>query len=176
MEVFAASGVDAPVREIAEKAGVGVGTMYRHFPRRSDLVVAVFQAEVDACADAASDIAGEHEPGEALAIWMQRYVDFIATKRGLGAALHSRDPAYIALPDYFSERLEPALKALLDAAVAASALRPGTEANELLRAAATLCRGPHDEERAFARRMVQLLVDGLRYGTPARRGGPREGS
>lgn len=162
MEVFAESGVDAPVREIAERAGVGPGTMYRHFPQRANLIAAVFAAEVDACADAAADIANGRAPGEALALWMQRYVDLIATQRGLAAALHSPDPAYAALADHFSTRLEPALGSLLDAAVAAGAVRPGMDAVELLRAAATLCRGPHDEERAFARKMVRLLVDGLR--------------
>ena len=74
MGVFAKSGVDAPVREIAERAGVGLGTVYRHFPQRSDLIVGVFRREVDACADAAADLAAEHEPGEALARWMRRYV------------------------------------------------------------------------------------------------------
>jgi AcrR family transcriptional regulator len=163
MEVFAKSGVDAPVREIAERAGVGLGTVYRHFPQRSDLIVAVFQTQVDACADAAFEIARKYEPGEALARWMQRYVDFIATKRGLAAALHSGDPAYTALPLYFEKRLQPALKTLLDAAVATGIVRPAIEARELLRAVANLCRGVHGEEPVYARRMVQLLVDGLRY-------------
>jgi AcrR family transcriptional regulator len=166
MEVFRTSGVDAPVREIAERAGVGLGTVYRHFPQRSDLIVAVFQTQVDACADAASVIASKYEPGEALARWMQRYVDFISTKRGLAAALHSGDPAYIALPVYFFERMQPALKTLLDAAVAARVVRPGIEADDLLRAVATLCRG--SQEPAYARRMVDLLVDGLRYGASTR--------
>jgi len=164
MEVFAKSGVDAPVREIAERAGVGLGTVYRHFPQRSDLIVAVFQTQVNACADAASVLASKYEPGEALARWMQRFVDFIATKRGLAAALHSGDPAYLALPGYFNTRLLPALKTLLDAAVAARAVRPGIEAEDLLRAVATLCHGPHGQEPVYARRMVELLVDGLRYG------------
>src|SRR5690606_8634475 len=83
MKVFATSGVEAPAREIAEKAGVGVGTLYRHFPQRSDLIVAVFRNEVDACADAAARFAAEHPPAEALARWLQRYVDLIAAKRGL---------------------------------------------------------------------------------------------
>jgi AcrR family transcriptional regulator len=163
MEVFAKSGVEAPVREIAERAGVGLGTVYRHFPQRSDLIVAVFHNQIDACADAASVIASKHEPGEALARWMQRYVDFIATKRGLAAALHSGDPAYSALPGYFDKRLRPALEMLLDAATRAGVVRPGIEADDLLRAVATLCHGPHGKEPAYARRMVQLLVDGLRY-------------
>ena len=94
MKVFAVSGVDAPAREIAEKAGVGVGTLYRHFPKRSDLIVAVFRNEVDACADAAPILAAEHEPGDALNRWLQCYLDFIAAKRGLSAALHSGNPAF----------------------------------------------------------------------------------
>ena len=172
MEVFRTSGVDAQVREIAEKAGVGLGTVYRHFPQRSDLIVAVFKNQMDACADAASVIASKYEPDEALARWMQRYVDFIGTKRGLAAALHSGDPAYSALPGYFDKRLRPALKTLLDAAVAARVVRPGIEADDLLRAVATLCHGPHGQEPVYARRMVELLVDGLRYGASGRTDAP----
>jgi len=101
LAVFTTSGVDAPVREIAEKAGVGIGTMYRHFPLRSALIAAVFRREIDACADAAPILADEYTPFEALAHWMQRYAAFIATKRGLAKALHSGDPAFDALPAYF---------------------------------------------------------------------------
>ena len=162
--VFRTSGVDAPVREIAEKAGVGLGTVYRHFPQRSDLIKAVFQSQVDACADAAAELAGRYPPGDALAHWMQRYVDFVATKRGLAAALHSGDPAYSALPALFNTRMLPAMKTLLHAAVAAGVVRPGMDAEELLAAAANLCRVSHEREPACARRMVALLVDGLRYG------------
>src|SRR6202051_2202687 len=78
--VFAASGVDAPAKEIADLAGVGVGTLYRHFPQRSDLVKAVFQREVDACADAAPALLAAHEAGAALANWLHRYTEFLATK------------------------------------------------------------------------------------------------
>jgi len=164
MAVFATSGVDAPVREIAEQARVGIGTIYRHFPQRSDLIVAVFRREVDACADAATALAAEHEPGEALARWMQRYVDFIAAKRGLATALHSGNPAYETLPAYFQRRLRPALKTLLEAATAAGEVRAGVEPNDLLRAVASLCAPAHDGNPAHPRRMVALLVDGLRYG------------
>jgi AcrR family transcriptional regulator len=172
-EVFQESGVDAPVREIAERAGVGLGTVYRHFPQRSDLIKAVFQSRVDACADAAPELASQYEPGDALARWMQRYVDFIATKRGLAAALHSGDPAYSALPRLFNTRLLPALTTLLDAAVAAGAVRSGIDAEELLHAVANLCRVSHEKEPAYARRMVALLVDGLRYGAAAETTSPK---
>jgi AcrR family transcriptional regulator len=162
MAVFATSEVDAPVREIAEKAGVGIGTVYRHFPQRSDLIVAVFRHEVDACAAAASVLATEHEPGEGLARWMLRYVDFIAAKRGLAAALHSGNPAFDALPAYFQKRLRPALRTLLEAAAAAGEVRAGAEPDDLLRAVASLCTPARDVGPAHARRMVALLVDGLR--------------
>lgn len=162
--VFADSGVDAPVREIAQRAGVGLGTVYRHFPERSDLIVAVFRSQVDACADAAVSFASRYEPSEALARWIQRYVDFIATKRGLASALHSGDPAYSALPGYFKERLLPAFKKLLDTAITAKVVRSDVAADDLLMAVATLCRGPNGERPTYSRRMVELLIDGLRHG------------
>jgi AcrR family transcriptional regulator len=164
MKVFSTSGVDAPVREIAKEAGVGVGTVYRHFPQRSDLIKAVFRREIDACADSAPLLAGEYEPAEALARWMQRYVDFISAKRGLAAALHSGDPAYEALPSYFDKRLRPALQSLLDAAVAAGDVRDGIDPNELLHAVPRLAAPGPDGNIEMGRRMVALLVDGLRYG------------
>jgi AcrR family transcriptional regulator len=164
LAVFAISGVDAPVRQIAEKAGVGVGTVYRHFPQRSDLIVAVFRREVDGCADAAAVLASKHKPGEALARWMQRYVDFISAKRGLAAALHSGDPAYDNLPAYFQKRLRPALQSLLEEAVAAGDARPGIEPGDLLTAVARLSSPAGDGDPALARRLVALLLDGLRYG------------
>lgn len=165
ISVFAASGVDAPIREIAAKAGIGVATLYRHFPQRSDLIVAIMQREIDLCADAAQALSTKHEPGEALARWMQRYVDLIATKRGLAAALHSGDPAYQALPAYFEKRLKPALRALLDDAIATGEIRAEAEPDDLLRAVPSLCMSAEGKEGlARARRMVALLVDGLRYG------------
>ncbi len=163
-EVFAASGADAPVREIAEKAGVGVGTLYRHFPQRSDLVAAVFRHEIDACAEAAPVLAAELKPGEALAKWMDRYVDFIGTKRGLASALHSGDPAYNPLPNYYSQRLTPALQSLLEAAAATGEIRADFDAKDLLNAAANMSRFAYDVGPDHAKRMVGLLVDGLRYG------------
>jgi AcrR family transcriptional regulator len=167
MAVFAASGVDAPVREVAEKAGVGVGTLYRHFPQRSDLIVAVMRHEVDACADAAARLAAEHEPGEALSRWMQRYVDFIGAKRGLAAALHSGDPAFDALPVYFKQRMEPALRTLLTDAASAGEIRTDIAADELLGAVTSLGMHAYQQGPKHARRMVALLVDGLRYGVKA---------
>lgn len=152
-EVFAEHGVDAPVREVAARAGVGVGTLYRHFPDRVALVVAVFRDAVDACADAAPDLAATLAPAEAVTAWLHRFEQFVATKQGLGAVLHSGDPALAPLPDYFRDRLLPALEGLLEAAVTAGELRPDVGAEELL-----------DATRALAGRpaMIDLLVEGLR--------------
>ncbi len=161
--VFTESGVDAPVREIATRAGVGVGTLYRHFPQRSDLVVAVFRHEIDACTDAAATLAAEREPLDALAKWLHAYVGLIATKRGLAAALHSGDPAFDALPGYFEQRMLPALQGLLNAASAAGEVRDDIDAGDLLTAIANLCLPVDAERTGHALRMVGLLIDGLRY-------------
>ena len=162
--VFATAGVDAPAKEIADLAGVGVGTLYRHFPQRSDLVRAVFQRGVDACAEAALALAAAHEPGAALRMWLHRYTEFVGTKRGLAAALHSGDPAYGALPGYFMQRLGPALGSLLNAAAAAGEIRDDIVPQDLLYAVANLCLPPPDQGVAYSQRMVALLIDGLRYG------------
>lgn len=165
--VFIKSGVAAPVREIAQQAGVGVGTVYRHFPQRSDLIVAVIRHEVDTCADAAAALSKKHRPLAALTRWIERYVELVAAKRGLAAALHSGDPGYDALPAYFQERLCPALQLLLDAAASAGEIRPGFEAYDLLLAVAGVCSmSAHPAVNAgpaHAQRMVELLIDGLRY-------------
>jgi AcrR family transcriptional regulator len=160
--VFAASGVDAPAKQIADRAGVGVGTLYRHFPHRSDLVAAVLAHEIDACADAGPALGAAHEPSVALARWLDRYTGFLATKRGLAAALHSGDPAFDALPGYFVERLGPALGDLLDAARAAGDVRADVSATDLLHAIALLCMPVPDGGPEYSRRMVALLVNGLR--------------
>jgi AcrR family transcriptional regulator len=157
-EVFLEAGVDAPVRQIAGRAGVGLATFYRHFPDRSDLVSAVFRHEVDACADEAAVLAATQEPFEALARWLHRFTGFVGTKRGLSAALHSGNPAFEPLPAYFQQRFEPALRQLLEAAAVAGEVAP----LDLLYAISRICTGGVD--RTADERMVALLVDGLRYG------------
>lgn len=163
-KIFLADGVDAPVRDIAAKAGVGVGTLYRRFPKRSDLVAAVFRREVDACAQAAEGLAAECPPVEALTLWLKRYTEFLAAKKGLAAALHSGDPAYVALPDYFRANFEPALATLLETAAAEGAIRRDIDAYDLLRAIGNLCVAQGEDGPAHAGRMLDLLIDGLRYG------------
>ncbi|HET6763758.1 MAG TPA: TetR/AcrR family transcriptional regulator [Longimicrobiaceae bacterium] len=163
LAVFTELGVDAPMRTIAARAGVGVGTLYRHFPQRSDLIKAIIRREVEAQVEAARSLAEKHEPGDALALWMGRLVDLVSTKRGLGPALHSGDPAYQSLPDFVLGQLTPALQALLDAAVASGAIRGDVDAGDLLNAGLRLATPASDGDAEPARRMLALLVDGLRY-------------
>ncbi|TCU12671.1 TetR/AcrR family transcriptional regulator [Rhizobium sullae] len=163
MVVFSELGVDAPMRTIADRAGVGVGTLYRHFPERSDLIKALIKRDVLAQADAAAAYAEELEPAEALAKWMTRLVDFISTKKALGPALHSGDPAYQALPEFVLGQFTPVLRRLLDAAAASGAIRNDVNASDLLNAGLRLATPSSDGDTEQARRMVSLLTDGLRH-------------
>lgn len=163
MAVFAESGVDAPIRTIAARAGVGVGTLYRHFPQRSDLIQAIIRRDVEAQVDAAASLAATHPPMAALELWIGRLVEFVTTKRHLGPALHSGDPAYQALPDFVFGQLVPALRGLLDAAAAAGAIRDDVDANDVLTAGLRLAAPASEGDIALTRRLLALLVDGLRY-------------
>jgi AcrR family transcriptional regulator len=160
--VFVVSGVDAPAKEITDRAGVGVGTLYRHFPRRSDLIVAVLQHEIDECIEAARQLGNRLGPWDAVAAWIDRFTDFVATKRGLAVALHSGDPAYDDLPRRLLDRLEVAFAVLLDRAVQAGAARDDVSAREVLTTVALLCSPVGAEDPRFAHRMTQVFVEGLR--------------
>jgi AcrR family transcriptional regulator len=161
-EVFVTSGVDAPIRQIAAKAGVGLGTIYRHFPTRADLVVAVYRHQVESCAEAGPPLlAGAGSPLAALRQWVDLFVDFLVTKHGLANALQA-DSGFDALHAYFLDRLVPVCEQLLDAAVAAGEIRPGTQAYELMRGIGNLCIGRDDDPRYDPRRLIELLLQGLR--------------
>jgi AcrR family transcriptional regulator len=160
---FITSGVDVPVRDIAAKAGVGVGTIYRHFPTRADLIVAVYRHQVEACAEAGPALlANSATPHVALARWINLFVDFLVTKHGLAEALRSNDAAFETLHAYFLDRLVPVCGRLLDAAATAGEILPDMTAYELLRGVGNLCIGAENDPRYDARRMVALLVAGLR--------------
>jgi AcrR family transcriptional regulator len=167
--VFARAGVDAPAREIAAEAGVGVGTLYRHFPNRAALVAGVFTNEIDATAAAAAELSAAHPPGRALDLWVERFTRFVATKQGLSAALHSGDPAFDELPTHLRETLGPALTTLLDAAAASGEVRSGVDPLDFLMAIADLShRAPSAGGEPNA--MVRLLLDGLRTRPAGTRG------
>ena len=160
---FVASGVHAPVRDIAARAGVGLGTIYRHFPTRADLIVAVYRHQVEACAEAGPALLATcSTPHAALARWINLFVDFLVTKHGLAEALQSDAAAFETLHAYFLDRLVPACARLLDAAAAAGEIRPGTDAFELMFGVGNLCIGADSNPRYDARRMVDLVIAGLR--------------
>ena len=158
---FVAFGVDAPVRDIAVRAGVGVGTIYRHFPTRGDLVVAVYRHQVQACAAAGPTLlAHGPTPHAALARWIDHFVDFLVTKHGLAEAMRSDEAGFQTLHAYFLDRLVPVCAALLDAAAGAGEVKPDLDALGLMFAVGNLCIGASDP-RYDARAMVHLLIAGL---------------
>ncbi|MEV8036230.1 helix-turn-helix domain-containing protein [Streptomyces sp. NPDC086182] len=161
--VFATSGVEAPVRDIAARAGVGTATIYRHFPTRADLIVAVYRHQVEACAEAGPVLLRDcASPHSALAQWIDLFVDFLVTKHGLAAVLQPDNTAFDALHTYFIDRLVPVCAQLLDAAADSGEIRPGVTAYELMRGVGNLCIGAHNDPRYDARRLVRLLIAGLR--------------
>jgi AcrR family transcriptional regulator len=165
--VFVTSGVDAPVRDIAARAGVGMGTIYRHFPTRADLVIAVYRHQVEACASAGPALlASSSTPYVALTQWIDLFVDFLITKHGLAAALQSDNTRFEALHAYFLDRLVPVCAQLLDAAAAAGEIHPGTDAYGLMFGVGNLCASVDSDSRYDARRMVKLLIAGLRQFRP----------
>ncbi|MFF8730130.1 TetR/AcrR family transcriptional regulator [Streptomyces sp. NPDC015171] len=161
--VFVTSGVEAPVRDIAAAAGVGTGTIYRHFPTRADLVIAVYRHQVDACAEAGPALlAAGPSPHAALERWAGRFVDFLVTKHGLAAAMQTDSAGFEALHAYFLDRLVPVCTELLDAAAAAGEISSGLDAYQLMRGIGNLCIGADSDPRYDARRLVALLIAGLR--------------
>jgi AcrR family transcriptional regulator len=161
-ELFATIGVDATTREVADRAGVGMGTLFRRFPQRADLITAVFHDEIDACAEAATALSARPPPFEALARWMGAYAEFIATKRGLAKALSSGGPVFAGVFARLDQRLRPAARKLYEAAVASGEARPGLDPAEILCAVSTLGMSTYDGKPDHAVQMMALLVQGLR--------------
>ncbi|MFJ9896396.1 TetR/AcrR family transcriptional regulator [Streptomyces sp. NPDC091280] len=162
-KVFVASGVDAPVRDIAREAGVGLGTIYRHFPARADLVIAVYRHQVEACAEAGPTLlAGSASPYAALREWIGLFVDFLVTKHGLATVLRSDTAGFETLHAYFLDRLLPVCAELFDAATAAGEVRSDLTAYELMRGVGNLCAGAEDDDRYDALRLVDVFIAGLR--------------
>ncbi|MGW7577576.1 TetR/AcrR family transcriptional regulator [Streptomyces sp. NPDC054765] len=160
--VFVTSGVEAPVRDIATKAGVGLGTIYRHFPTRADLIVAVYRHQVDACAEAGPTLlATSPTPHAALGRWISLFVDFLVTKHGLAAVLQSDNAAFDTLHAYFLDRLVPVCAQLLEAAAAAGEIRSDINAYALMRGVGNLCIGADGDPRYDARRLAEILIAGL---------------
>lgn len=161
-KVFVESGVGVPVRRIAAEAGVGMGTIYRHFPTRADLVVAVYRHQIEACAEAGPALLHSAEsPVAALIGWVDLFVEFLVTKHGLASALRSDGDGLGALHLYFLDTLEPVCQTLLDAAADAGQISSDTRAYELMRGIGNLCIEWNGDPRYDARRLIGLLLAGL---------------
>ena len=161
--LFVTSGVQAPVRDIAAKAGVGTGTIYRHFPTRADLIVAVYRHQVESCAEAGPTLlAASSSPHVALGRWINLFADFLVTKHGLAAVLQSDGAGFDTLHAYFLDRLVPVCAELVTAAKASGEIRSDLTAYELMRGVGNLCVGAETDARYDARRLVEVLIAGLR--------------
>ncbi len=159
---FIASGVDVPVRDIAARAGVGVGTIYRHFPTRADLIAAVYRHQVEECAQVGSTLlCGSDSALAALTDWIDLFIDFLITKRGLANALQSDSSAFETLHFYFLDRLVPVCAELLNAAAAAGEIVSDIDAYGLMRGIGNLCIGADTDPDYDARRIVRLVIAGL---------------
>jgi AcrR family transcriptional regulator len=164
---FVEVGVDAPVREIGRRAGVGLGTIYRHFPTRADLIVAVYRHQIADCAAAGSRLLEEESsPFEALTRWTDHFVDLVATKHGLAEALQSDEATYAVLHEHFLAHLLPVCDAMLSQAEQAGEITVAVSSFELLRGIGNLCIGVGDPSRYEPRRLVALLLSGLGAPSP----------
>jgi AcrR family transcriptional regulator len=161
--VFNKGGADASLEAVAKCAGVGIGTLYRHFPTREALYEAVYQHEVQQLWELAERLKDEASPVEALRRGMHAIVDFVATKKGMSAALALAVTGFSELHARSSPRLEKAAGVLLERAVAAGEIRSGIDPGDLMRAVVGMClvhNQPGWQARVLA--LVDVLVDGLR--------------
>ncbi|OLR93611.1 TetR family transcriptional regulator [Actinokineospora bangkokensis] len=163
--VFVEAGVQAPIRDIAARAGVGTATIYRHFPTRADLIVGVYRHQVEVLAEAGPALLAESATGyAALARWLEAFVDFVVTKQGLASVLQSDDPCFDPLHSYFLDRLVPVCTELVEAA--SDELREDVRAYELMRGVGGLCASSGGPGAYDARKLVRFLVAGLRRAAP----------
>src|SRR6202171_4275212 len=160
--VFSAGGSDASLEAVAKRAGVGIGTLYRHFPTREALFEAVYRREVQQLGELAEALKSEPSPVEALRRWLRSNVEFVATKKGMSAALALAMHGSSELYAYTFDRLTKAVGALLDRAVAAGEIRSDISPEDVLRALVGMCY-MHDQPgwQASVLRLVEVFVDGL---------------
>jgi AcrR family transcriptional regulator len=163
---FAERGGDASLEDIARQAGVGIGTLYRHFPTREHLVEVVYRREVEALCAAADELAQHQAPDVALAEWMQRFVDYIAAKRGMANSLRILFDANSEVFANTSGMVALALQRLVDAAIADGSIRSDIDISDISQALSGIYSAPDTPDwRDRSRRLVSLLMDGLRWGS-----------
>jgi AcrR family transcriptional regulator len=160
---FAEAGADVSLDEIARRAGVGIGTLYRHFPTRGAIVEAVYRREVQQLAGSASRLIALGPPGEALHEWMRLFVDYIATKKVIASALGAIAGGVSELYASSGAQITAAMTLLVERAVAAGDIRGDVDPDDVLRALVGFTYGNASPGwRASALRLIDILMDGLR--------------
>jgi AcrR family transcriptional regulator len=161
--VFSAGGSDASLEAVARRAGVGIGTLYRHFPTREALFEAVYRREVEQLGELAEQLKDVADPLDALRHWLRSTVEFVATKKGMSAALALAAYGSAELKKYSSDRLANAVGALLDRAVAAGDVRSDVSPEDLIRVLVGMCQ-MHDQPgwQSTVSRLLDVFLDGLR--------------
>ena len=151
---------EASLSSIAKRAGVGQGTMYRHFPNREALLLAVYRQDVRAVIDAAPELLRAHPPEQALRLWFDRLASYGRVKHGLADAFEAATRADLS-GEYYGQ-VTGAIKLLLDAAQQAGAVRPDVDADEVLLLVSFLWRIDNTDWEARSRHLLNLVMDGLR--------------
>jgi AcrR family transcriptional regulator len=161
--VFSNGGADASLDAVARRAGVGIGTLYRHFPTREALYEAIYRREVEQLGDLAEHLVNEPKPVDALRRWLRSNVEFVATKKGMSAALALAAQGSTELKSYSLDRLSKAVGLLLDRAVATGEIRSDVSPEDLIRALVGMCY-VHDQAgwQSTVLRLLDVFVDGLR--------------
>ena len=163
-DAFAVKGSGVPLEDVAQAAGVGIGTLYRHFPTRDSLIEAVYRHEVDLLSERADELLETLPPDQALAAWLQLFVRHVATKRGMLAALKSIIGSDKTFFEQSRAQAVAAATKILDAGVAAGTIRADIDGSDLLRAVGGICMSTDQERSEASERLVGLLFDGLRHG------------
>jgi len=174
-KVFTAGGPDASLEAVAREAGVGIGTLYRHFPTREALFEAVYRREVQQLADLADQLKQQPDPVEGLRRWLRSNVKFVATKKGMLQALALAVDKNSELFAYSSDRLTHAVGGLLDRAIVAGEIRDDISAEDVLRALVGISY-MHDRSgwQKSVLRLVDVFIDGLRVHRATRRARPNQ--
>jgi AcrR family transcriptional regulator len=160
---FAETGPDVSLEEIARRAGVGIGTLYRHFPTRDAIVEAVYRREVQQLADSAVRLSASQPPSEALHEWMLVFIDYVATKKVIASALGAIVGGVSELYALSGVRITEAITLLVERARANGDIRADVEPADVLRGLIGLTYGNADPAwEASARRLIDILMDGLR--------------
>jgi AcrR family transcriptional regulator len=166
---FAQDGEDVALETVAARAGVGIGTLYRHFPNRDALVVAAYRHEVEHLCATARELLAHLPPEQALRAWAERFTDYIATKRSMGSALRAAAGSESPLFAETRELILGALRLLLDAGARAGTLRADVDPTDVMRVLNGIWYLPAGPEwREHVGRMLDLVIDGLRYGASGR--------